>query len=166
MNHKRILFCGIICFLIGIVQAQPKIPLEVIASGAGSTKNAFYVNHTIGQPVIHTFSSQSNFLSQGFQQGDLNTTTALYEWEDQSLELTYFPNPAIDFFQMDYETLPAENNFLEVYNLQGILCLKQSIPIRSGSGQIKLNILPAGTYILQLKNETSTMSVGLLSITR
>lgn len=87
--------------------------------------------------------------------------TALVEYK-QNMFMIY-PNPSTNaaFNYKTNNTLQSSNNWIEVYNNQGIQLLKQKITQSEGQIELKRNI-PKGVYIVKFISPKSTISQSII----
>jgi hypothetical protein len=111
----------------------------------------------------------------GVQIGDtsfFNTNTFTYnqllvsgvdEKEKDPFELTVFPNPTLEQFQISY-TLPVPQEVLvTMYNLNGKEVLKRQVNGYAGGNKLQLDeCLPAGVYVLRVLGEMGVASEAVV----
>lgn len=134
-------------FLTGILSAQ-----EVV-SIAGQTNQItnLEISWTVGEPVIETFSSSSNILTQGFHQSKL-IVTAIDAPGVRIPELSVFPNPTSDFLIIHFDAEIPEFNY-SLFDLSGkVIRLKSATETDT---RIDVSSLATGTYLLQIDSKTT-----------
>ena len=127
---------------------------EVVAT-AGETQSVsgFEISWTLGEPVIQTFSTGSNQLTQGFHQTNLQVTP-VSELLLPNFELNVFPNPTSELLFIRMNEMPSSPGFA-LFDLSGKLISQKKI--ESTNTQVNLKKFAAGTYflkIIQNKNQT------------
>lgn len=129
-------------FFVQILCAQ-----EVVSS-AGATQEAagYEVNWTLGEPVIETFSSVSNILTQGFHQTKL-VITAIGEPEIMASELKVYPNPTSDFFIIHFSSELKDKHY-SLFDMTGKMLELNSI--LETDTKINVRKLASGTYLLHI----------------
>ena len=105
------------------------------------------ISWTIGEPVIETFSNETNILTQGFQQSKL-TVTNITENQFNGIEINAFPNPTNDFILVKTKTNNKTNMDICLFDLKGNLIFKQKMINKEQN--IKMNNYNSGTYILKI----------------
>ena len=143
LSKILITFC---LFGIGItINAQIVIP----ASGGNASGGGATVTYSIGQ-IVYTRNTGSNgSVAQGIQQPiEISVVTSIGEAKNISLELSVYPNPAIDFIILKIENYEVEILRYQLYDINGNILLSNktdgnetNIPMR--------NYLPS-TYILKI----------------
>ena len=78
-------------------------------------------------------------------------TTPTYTLQD-ALSLTYFPNPAKHFINLDFRQIPSSDLELNLFNVNGQLIQSEIIGAGSKNHQINLSNVPTGIYFLELSN--------------
>ena len=71
-----------------------------IAGGYEKTPSGMSLSWTLGEPIVDPLRSGSIQLTQGFQQPDLKLSTA-YEDPGFDASLSVYPNPTMDYLQME-----------------------------------------------------------------
>ena len=86
---KKLITIILLTTPIGIIHAQ-----EVVSStGESYSYDGYEVSWTLGELVIETVSNETNTLTQGFHQNNLNVTL-IDELNLPGLEFKVYPNPA------------------------------------------------------------------------
>ena len=90
---------------------------------------------------------------------DFNILTSTSELEKEPIKI--YPNPSDGIFLVDYIITPEDK--IEVFDMMG-----QTLPLRTwssdqGTTKIDLNGLPAGIYILQIRNNKTKTRMALLT---
>jgi hypothetical protein len=142
--------------LVGLIShfsfAQTTSPQVIASSGWFTSAGGYSLSQTIGEmAMVQTFSQGNTTLTQGFQQAD-KTNTAILDFTESGGAMDLFPNPAIDYFKLNYE-FPKEGELtISIYNAIG---QKVSADFNDNysSGQKNLHIttsdLSAGIYYIQ-----------------
>jgi|SRR6185436_7320123 len=156
----------IILLLAGAITMNAQsIEKNVIAS-AGKTLIAgnIQLDYTVGETFVQTFTTANNSLTQGFHQPAL-TITRFADPEDTTnilpaerlneklisgIDLTVYPNPAVDFINIRLNHAIDESLAITITNMQGQL-VKQEI-MQQQTMQIDFSDLVAGTYLVMVKN--------------
>jgi hypothetical protein len=138
-------------FAFQFLQAQ-SIQNDVISSGGASVSTAtLKMDYTIGEPVIETFSTGGNVLTQGFHQPNITLTSI--EKPESLNDIQVFPNPVEDELTIE---IPAQYESAFIYRLfdiNGKLLVQSSV--FAGSHKLYMHSYAAGTYILQITNMSS-----------
>jgi hypothetical protein len=75
-----------------------------------------------------------------------------------------FPNPANEYLMVESNLDSYTNSSLFVYNLQGKVMMKQSIS--QSKEEIALKNLRSGTYLYELKQNSTSVGRGMISVKR
>jgi hypothetical protein len=139
-----------------ITNSQSLTPSVIGASGAYITSTSCSMTWTVGEVMTDTYSSASNFFTQGFNQPDSDFVTAIVSLSPEENILIY-PNPVIDYFIIDLKHAPG-NHTICLYNIWGQMLLQENIP--KGYLQIKIPIqeFANGLYLLNIINSESNLS--------
>jgi hypothetical protein len=117
----------IIIMTLGFILAYGQsLDLTVIATageyfqGTNAT-----LSWTLGEPMIETFSSSSNILTQGFQQSKYIINN-IYENPANDFIINIYPNPANDIINIDF-TAKTTSLYAEVYDLLGKQVIRKEL---------------------------------------
>ncbi len=80
--------------------------------------------------------------------------------EDELNAVSFYPNPAVDFIQVEMKTADA---MLSVYDLQGALIM-QSLVIDLSNNRLDISEIPAGKYLVQFVSEEETVVLPLMVV--
>jgi len=76
-------------------------------------------------------------------------------------KISIFPNPTSDFITITQGKTLTQNNFIEVFDLQGKLLVKKYC-INTSSSLIDLTSFQEGIYIIKVTSENSTLNIKVL----
>ncbi len=125
---------------------------EVIASSGGSgSSSSSTLNWTIGQPIINTYASNTNTLSNGFMQGSLSVT-GITPLGTDNFKVSVYPNPTQESITIAFEDVTKEKLKYNITSLDGKVVFN-SIPLTSNQQTANLQTMNSGTYILSIYNE-------------
>lgn len=135
-----------------IVKAQD---LQVVSSAGGDTTlNTVKVSWTIGEPLSGIGYSDTNFLTQGFQQSNLRIW--LFE-TPKSTKINYsvYPNPSSNFFFLKVSELKSGSR-IQIQNIEGKIIHNSTFI--SNPYKIDLTHSPSGLYLLRVieQNKNTT----------
>jgi hypothetical protein len=82
--------------------------------------------------------------------GDTSIINSIKNQVKQRVAVKVYPVPAKDFLKIEMDKLPVGKCMVELLDLNGRIIVKQSIPSRKG--QMELNNVVPGTYILRITN--------------
>lgn len=125
--------------LIGIFSLTTAFAQESInASGASSTSSSGSISYSIGQVAYTSATGSNGSINQGVQQPyefEIITGTEYTE-----IEMTVFPNPALEQLQLTISATNTENYSIQLFDAQGKLVL-------SNSKIQPINSIPVGDFI-------------------
>ncbi len=148
MIKPILLFCAI---LIGFYNLQAQSEERAIIASAGEqlSNSSCQVSFTVGDLIIETSSNENIELTQGFQQGNVISTTVNLNNSDK-LSLKVYPNPYIDFISIDIDGDFEPLNY-RIYRLDGALILNDQLEM--GKNKILLNSIDYPQIILTITNK-------------
>ena len=129
---------------------------EGIGLSGGLEESATYtLRHSIGEPVIGTWTIHASELRQGFQQSISLSTTAVSA-EARFQELKIYPQPVRDFVTLDWtgkELLAGVIHFYEMNGREMTELTHSLYLLPDERKRISTQTLPPGTYFLILTGE-------------
>ncbi|MBI3502077.1 MAG: T9SS type A sorting domain-containing protein [Bacteroidetes bacterium] len=130
-----------------LAAAQSLTPNVVASQGDYVTSAGGSLSWTLGEISGETYSSATNFLTQGFQQPDTVYVTAVSNPVEQTISV--YPNPVIDNLMINF-SVSGENYFAEVFDMTGRMLTRKYI----SSAQTKISFSPfsEGIYLLTISN--------------
>ena len=143
-----ILFIMLLFLSAGALTAQ----LQVISSAGGVAENSNgSISWTLGETVAGTLEGSDGIIDQGFQQSNLEVTTAVEGPDDLDIQTAAYPNPVQN--QLTVEVQNQENLALhfQLFDLNGKLL--QEEPVEASKFTLNLSEHPAGQYILQIRSD-------------
>ncbi len=124
---------------------------EVVTANAGTLEaDGLRLSFTAGELIVGSgLESSSVSLSQGFQPPATITSTSVSQ-PIEGVQLSVYPNPAMDFIQVDFVKLERKDAAfaLELHNLKGQKLISQNIAPGTASSQLDLEGLSNGQYLL------------------
>ena len=97
---------------------------EVVPSSGGHFQGSnFQISWTVGEPVIETGNSDNRIITQGMHQSKL-IVTSIKEIEGLKLTIIAYPNPAIDYVQLEVESTKDEGLDYHLYGMDGSMLRK------------------------------------------
>ena len=157
MKQKKISLTVLLLLCMGITALQAQQSANAAggdASGSGGT-----ASYSVGQPV-YTYASGTGSSNQGVQQPYEFFTTGIDEYQDISLSITVFPNPAQSIVNLSITKLPTENLTYQLYDIQGKLLLSQKIS--STLSQVPVQNYAAGSYLLKVSDPEKALKTFTL----
>lgn len=133
---------------------------EILTSAGGNFETSgVFLSWTLGEPVIETFSSGNNNLTQGFQQTKLVITPVFILATAKNIKV--YPNPTIQFVFIEPGNFAPDNSIAELFTFDG----KQLNQTKITGPRTKIDVskYPNGTYFLKISNgETLLNSFKLI----
>jgi len=138
------------------------IPMQVIAAGGGyfeNTSAGLSISWTLGEVAYTTLSTSSYILTQGFQQGNLFTTSVDKPTITVN-DIAIYPNPAKDFVKVkvDIPNIEGKATF-DLYDITGRkviskeMAIEQSVPV-----ELNLSEIRSGIYLLKVTLEKDNLN--------
>ncbi len=170
MNHQfgwAKLLC--LCLLgLGVVEGAAQSvslqPQVLSSSGDVSRVNEPSLDWTLGQTSITTLYTERQMLTQGFQQGDLRVIPIhpadVATKGDEGLSdftITVYPNPTWGNISIRAQAMDALTGSWQLTDATGRLLQSRTVELTDYTAQLDLSDLPAGTYILQVRNDDQTV---------
>jgi len=121
----------------------------VVANGGGNGSSSTHqISWTIGEPVIATYSTTSNQLTQGFHQTNLLVSSI--KVAEAAFSLNVFPNPTTAILLLSLDGEYRKDLIWSLVDVTGRE--RQTGQIRSATTNHELNVeaLEAGMYFLKL----------------
>lgn len=150
MKNITVLLASIFIVSSGYCQS---ISSSVVAS-AGGYKEAggISLSWTLGELATETFVTTDLILSQGFQQGYYEVT-AIDDPLSKTIGLKVFPNPAIDFINIQIEDQDVKKVKIELYNMEGKLVHNEEWVNNGTVYQLHISNFNSSQYILRIIDE-------------
>ena len=140
--------------------AQTTTPQVVSAAGWYATGGGVTLLQTIGEmSMVSTLTAGSTQLTQGFEQPELIYPAGILDFTADGGALTLFPNPATDYFVLNY-SFPHQGDLnVSIYNMLGEK-VSRDYADNYVSGNQTLHILsaelPTGVYFVKTIFTTTT----------
>lgn len=139
----------LLLFFQGMLMATAQ---EVISTCGASNKNTTHqLDWTIGEPVIETFVSGANTLTQGFQQSNL-TVTAIGQVAQSGITLKVYPNPVPDVLIIERMGDVSQNINLKLFDVSGKLLIQQKM--EHNTETLNMQVFRSGNYLLGVFSKT------------
>jgi hypothetical protein len=152
----RLLLIVLFSSLFGVINAQSLEPKVIAASGAFIYSAGYSMTWTIGEVMTDTYSSSGNFFTQGFNQPDTESVTALVNlFPDENIRV--YPNPAISYITIDLKDAPGDH-VLYMYTMLGQILLRENIPTSQQQLEIPLTEFANGLYLINIINHKLNLS--------
>ncbi|MEW5845498.1 MAG: T9SS type A sorting domain-containing protein [Bacteroidota bacterium] len=152
----------VILSLFTLTAWSQDIPMQVIAAGGGYFENTtagLSISWTLGEVAYTTLTSTDYILTQGFQQGNL-FTTSVEKPTNPLNDIAIYPNPAKEFVKVRVE-IPnvAGKATFELYDITGRkliskeMVVEQSVPV-----ELSLSEIRPGIYLLKVTLERDNLN--------
>jgi hypothetical protein len=132
-----------------------KISRQVISSSGGEARTSkTIISYTIGEPVVTTYETNTNTLTQGFQQGNITVEKNIEStYVNPELNITdyknvsLFPNPTKGLITLNMSGMDLLSDYsYNLFDMEGRL-IKTGIT-QSEQTQIDISSVSSGCYIL------------------
>lgn len=139
-------------FLAGALQAaaQSVTPWVLASAGSQGKVGDVTIMWTLGEFAVTTLENSSGYITQGFHQPPLGTTSAPYE-NPLNASIDVWPNPVTEalFVRVGEEFKTVE----EVAMLDMLGRPLLSVAGKPGEVQVRLDVagLPSGSYVMRIK---------------
>lgn len=112
----------------------------------------------MGEPVIQTFSEDTLWLTQGFQQSKLEVSsedTLVHVNSNQSpLQLSVYPNPVGKLLSLDIHSDQPKQIQIKIYDTGGVMRMKKVLHTKRNC--VDFSQLPPGIYFLHARVQDRT----------
>ncbi len=130
------------------------IPLQVIAAAGGyfeNTNAGVSISWTLGEVAYTTLTTQNYILTQGFQQGNLFTTSVDKPGITQN-DIIIYPNPARDYVKVKFEIPNASGKAIfDLFDITGRKVISKVMNVeQSVSSELNLSEIRSGIYLLKV----------------
>ncbi len=136
-----LLLCGT------VATAQTVTPTVIASAGGTNTAAGITISWTVGEVAVTTLRADDLYVTQGFHQPPLGTTS-VPNGSSTILALETAPNPVIDLLNV---TLPESNGTgtFVLVDLLGRTVLQRTPTAGASALGLDISALPAGTYVAQ-----------------
>lgn len=154
--NPKLLKLEIICCLISLhvsIYSQ-ELSNSVTCSGGQTFKTALYsLDFVLGEISTESFVTGNNFLTEGFLQ-DLPGTTSINEYDNESVKIIVYPNPANEILQVkiNENAVPAQYEIIDPF---GRTIQKQFF--QGTTYQVNIGMLQPGFYLLRIKVKNNAL---------
>ncbi len=114
---KKIYLLLVTALVVSGVKAQMLTPTVIASTGAYSANGNYSLSYTVGEmTMVQTFSSDSNILTQGFQQPNDKITGLIDITPAEFGSFVVYPNPTVDQFWFGFQLPEAGKVTLTMYD--------------------------------------------------
>lgn len=152
---KKFCFKSTILFLTLIFSSlifSQELHHETISSIGKNAEldSGIYVTQTIGQHSIASYSINNLNVQQGYQQSFWNYLINSNEYNSIVGDITFYPNPIIDFVNFNFLDLKSSGLNVLVFDYAGRVLITTKIDIENYKTKLDLSSLPSGSYLIHL----------------
>lgn len=164
-NKQKKLFLIFSVFILSCYthQAIAQANLSTVpATGGDATGSGGTSSYSVGQVVYITNTGSNGSIAQGVQQPyEITVVTNLDEAAIIQLELSAYPNPAVDFLNLNIGEFEKNNLSYQLYNVAGKLLENKKIEQRLT--KINMEKLPKAIYFVKVtRNKTSIKTFKII----
>ena len=131
-----------LCFPIFIF-GQVTTPTVITNSGGTFSNSSIIMDFSIGELAVQTLQN-NEILTQGFHQGDLKVTTAIF---NLGIKTKIYPNPTTNFIIVELEK--NVNADIKVYDINGKIVIEDKLNDENQK-QLDFSFLKQGNYLLNI----------------
>ena len=131
-----------LCFPIFIF-GQVTTPIVITNSGGTFSNSSVIMDFSIGELAVQTLQN-NEILTQGFHQGDLKVTTAIF---NLGIKTKIYPNPTTNFIIVELEK--NVNADIKVYDINGKIVIEDKLNDENEK-QLDFSFLKQGNYLLNI----------------
>ena len=143
----------------GSIFSQTVTPNVVAVQGGFNTSPAGSVSWTIGELSTESYSTTSNYITQGFQQPKLSIAS-LVPSIDLHSQIAVYPNPVSSDLTVNFKNPGFEKANIEIIDVQGKKLLSEKV---NNAMNMKTNYsfenYPAGIYLLNISDESGSKKI-------
>lgn len=144
--------------------AFPKVNGAMYSWSPSATLNNSTIENPIATPTNTTTYLVQVIDSMGCSKSDSITINVVIctGLNNPEAQVLIYPNPAVDYFNIDFGSLPHDQYLLEVINLGGQVVMSQNLVHSGNTTSIDVSNLTAGSYIVSIKSSSETFKGKLL----
>ena len=139
MRHILLLLLYSPIFIFGQVTS----PTLITNSGGTFSNSSVIMDFSIGELAVQTLQN-NEILTQGFHQGDLKVTTAIF---NLGIKTKIYPNPTTKFIIIELEK--NVNADILVYDINGKIVIEDKLNDENQK-QLDFSFLKQGNYLLHI----------------
>jgi len=128
----------------------------ITTSGDYFVQGSTSLSWSIGEPVSETFSSSTNYLTQGFQQNYEDFVGLIPTGFSPSFDV--YPNPFSQTITIEWETIHQATQ-LTLVDSQGKLFYSENVSNSAFKKQLSFDTLAPGIYFLSIRSENGTIAI-------
>jgi len=151
MLKKPLLFLLTIATGASMAAAQSLSPTVISSSGGSGSSSGTHLSWTTGELLVQNYSADTLMLTQGFEQGEYNITTAVDELQGMGMDVAVYPNPVSNMLNVDFKGQIDQTVRVRLMNLNGKLILAREYSSPSQVRRMSMNGVAPGTYMLEVR---------------
>lgn len=144
-------------FLSNEMYGQSLSPQVNSSAGGDYTSSTHQLSWTMGEPIIDTWGTGSNTLTQGFHQTRLVVTSVTNVKTDWRVSI--YPNPTIESVQLELPNALLNPISLTIVDVSGRLIHTQTLEIGTQKHRLNFSSLLSGMYFLELKDSVTQSTI-------
>ena len=148
-----------IIFCVAATAAAQNSDPSVIASASGSGKTStLLLDWTVGENAVETISSPNLMYTQGFNQPNLLVAPIFTKpaSADNVYDISIAPNPVLSTLNFNINSSNEMDVIVSVTDVHGKLHIQRKVAAKYTNTQLNFTGLPAGTYILSVREAVSS----------
>jgi hypothetical protein len=157
MRKTFCVFTLILCAAVNATAQNTDPSVIASASGSGKTSN-FSLEWTLGEYAVETISSPGIIYTQGFNQPHLIVSpvfSKLAAGVKSTYNISIAPNPVVSTLNFNFNATKEMDVILTVTDVHGRPHLQRRLGGKFTHTQLNFIGLPAGTYVLSVRDATS-----------
>ena len=167
MKHIKLKLCTVLLLGLGLTGLQAQTMYVRQTSGTqtayslsnikkmGFSSGNIIVNKNTGTPDTYALSG-IRYLN--FQ--DLTSNITAVEKRESAIRL--YPNPVIDFFNIEVSQSLSQSYVIEILSFDGRTVYKEKINGKNKGYQINVSVLPQGIYFCKMNNGITTETIKFI----
>ncbi len=158
MRKTLCVFATMLCFVNSTFAQNTDPSIISAASGSGKT-SSLSIDWTMGEFAVETISSSSALYTQGFHQPGLVVTpmfSKAISGIGNSYNISIAPNPVVSTLNFNITASKEVEVVVSISDVHGKTHLQQKLAGKFSYTQFNFNGLPSGTYILSVRELTTS----------
>lgn len=140
----------LLILILSSVTLSAQLQVVSSAGNVGETSDAI-ISWTLGEVVAATYSNSNTTLTQGFQQSNLEISTAVEQPHNLKVQVEAYPNPVQNKLIVEVDNNEGLDLSLQLYDINGRLLLKRQL--NNSRQNLNLEKYGQGQYILRIHSD-------------
>jgi len=150
MRHKRLRINAVLLLGLGLSGLQAQESFNAL--GGDASTGGGTVSFSIGQVFLQEKAGGNEIVLEGVQQPyEISVLTSTKEAMDHFLLFHVFPNPTMNYLNLESKEFELSNCFYELFDLTGKTIMKEQI--KSNMTTINMSNLVPTTYFVKIRQE-------------